>query len=629
MGLLHNPATASALPPPEDPLAPPKPEPKAPPTFNKAADGFTWAAESRMEGWAAAWRPQTWPMKQWPAVETYDPDYVHPRSFGIVVQGCLDKSDFDLSIANKNTANTYAWKANGTVQNLKRCTTTLRFPAQGSYPVTLDVTNSAGKVVLSKTQTVRVKDLLIIAIGDSMSSGEGSPDHQRIAKDNPIPAQWVDRRCHRSKSAPAAQAAKAIEIMDPTTSVTFLSFACSGATLDKSWALSNAILDSYEANSGGFNNAGSGILGPYIGIESPAGDDAMDIVDFMKKSNGAMVASQVDQMRHALGGKRKADAVIMSAGLNDAGFSKLLFTCALYSNCPDEGVGFKPNQIPLSKRFAEDVKTIAPAYQRLGNEIKPMAKRVLVFEYPNPFTGDNKQTCDNVLEDVISVLPGPLALSMTKFESDWAQKYAEPLLHNAIRDGVQRAGFEYVGGVWNSFRGHGYCASNQNRWLRTAAESSAYQGPYMNKNTKGTIHPNFNGYHELSKFIVKGLTSPDENRFPVGVADTYTTTGNRALYVAQAAGVLINDTDPDLLTNLKVTNHTQPSGGKGSKVVVQPDGSFTYTPASGFQGTESFFYNVSDGIAERPAKVTITVTAPLPGTNPVVANNRTAIKMFP
>ncbi|MBN9164611.1 MAG: hypothetical protein BGO98_41730 [Myxococcales bacterium 68-20] len=606
--------------PPPSPPKPPKPE------YTKASEGFIWSAQSRAGGWVKAWRPQTWPQKSFPSVQSYDPDYVNPKSWTIDVQGCVDQNDWDRNMAGKNTVNTYTWTANGQVQKGKRCIAQLTFPAQGVHPVTLDVTDASGKKISSKTREVRVRDILIVALGDSMSSGEGSPDSW-IFEGTPFkPADWVDRQCHRSKSAPAALAAEAIERMDPTTSVTFLSFACSGATLEKEWALDSAMFDGYEQNEQ-LNNAGSGILGSYIGIESPAGEHVMSIEEFAKDKRGVMIPGQVAQLKHAVANKRKVDAIVMSAGINDAGFSKMLFTCTLYSDCPNENVGFQPNQIPLKQRFARDVKGIPAAYKRFSHEIAGLANRVLVFEYPNPFTNDNGQTCDDLLEDVISPLPGQLALSMTKYESTWAQSYAEPLLHNAIRAGVRDAGFEFVGGVWNAFRGHGYCASDAQRWVRRATESSAIQGPTLHKNTKGTIHPNFAGYHALSTFIVRALTSREESRRPVAVPDTYSTPGNQLL-VVKTGGVLVNDTDPDLIAHLRVVNHTQPNGGKGSKVEVKPDGSFTYNPATNFKGTESFFYTVSDGFLEAVTKVTIKVGDPVnsgPQTPPTISTTRPII----
>ena len=63
------------------------------------------------------------------------------------------------------------------------------------------------------------------------------------------------------------------------------------------------------------------------------------------------------------------------------------------------------------------------------------------------------------------------------------------------------------------------------------------------------------------------------------------------------------DADGDTLSAIEVT---KPGDGT---VVLNPDGSFTYTPVKGFAGTDSFTYNASDGsAASAPVTVTITVT---------------------
>jgi hypothetical protein len=74
-----------------------------------------------------------------------------------------------------------------------------------------------------------------------------------------------------------------------------------------------------------------------------------------------------------------------------------------------------------------------------------------------------------------------------------------------------------------------------------------------------------------------------------------------------AAGVLSNDSDADGDT-LSVSQHTDPANGS---VVVNTDGSLTYTPDPGFTGTDSFTYQASDGtILSNVATVTVTVSAP-------------------
>ena len=92
---------------------------------------------------------------------------------------------------------------------------------------------------------------------------------------------------------------------------------------------------------------------------------------------------------------------------------------------------------------------------------------------------------------------------------------------------------------------------------------------------------------------------------PVAVNDTaYTTTEDTPLTVA-APGVLGNDTDPDgdPLTAALVTGPTH------GALTLNPTGSFVYTPAASFAGTDTFTYTANDAsLASTPATVTVTVT---------------------
>ena len=96
------------------------------------------------------------------------------------------------------------------------------------------------------------------------------------------------------------------------------------------------------------------------------------------------------------------------------------------------------------------------------------------------------------------------------------------------------------------------------------------------------------------------------NDAPVAADDAYSTSEDVAL-VVPAPGVLGNDTDADgdALTAILVT------GPANGAVVVNGDGSFTYTPAANFAGTDSFTYQASDGssLPSNTATVTINVTA--------------------
>ncbi|MDQ3980302.1 MAG: cadherin-like domain-containing protein [Actinomycetota bacterium] len=101
---------------------------------------------------------------------------------------------------------------------------------------------------------------------------------------------------------------------------------------------------------------------------------------------------------------------------------------------------------------------------------------------------------------------------------------------------------------------------------------------------------------------------------PVAVADSFTTDEDIPLTV-DAPGVLGNDTDPEGgLSALKVSN---PSHGT---LVLNTNGSFTYTPAANFNGTDSFTYKANDGTADSNT-VTVTIAVNAVNDAPVAVND--------
>src|SRR5439155_12467196 len=70
-----------------------------------------------------------------------------------------------------------------------------------------------------------------------------------------------------------------------------------------------------------------------------------------------------------------------------------------------------------------------------------------------------------------------------------------------------------------------------------------------------------------------------------------------------ASGVLSNDSDAegDSLTAIAIT-----SASHGA-LTLNADGSFSYTPAANFNGTDSFTYIANDGSADS-ASITVTLT---------------------
>ena len=114
-----------------------------------------------------------------------------------------------------------------------------------------------------------------------------------------------------------------------------------------------------------------------------------------------------------------------------------------------------------------------------------------------------------------------------------------------------------------------------------------------------------NNGHTSSIAQTVTLTVNRVNRPPVGVDDSYSTIAGTPLTINALHGVLANDTDShaDPLTAILVNN---PSHGS---VALNGDGSFTYTPAAGFTGSDSFTYKDNDGRANgNTSTVHVTVT---------------------
>ena len=90
------------------------------------------------------------------------------------------------------------------------------------------------------------------------------------------------------------------------------------------------------------------------------------------------------------------------------------------------------------------------------------------------------------------------------------------------------------------------------------------------------------------------VTVSGANDAPEAENDVYQLAEGGALTVDALNGVLANDSDVDVEA-LSALRASDPLHGE---LTLNADGSFTYTPHSGFDGTDSFTYRASDGDAE-------------------------------
>ncbi|MCY2984883.1 MAG: Ig-like domain-containing protein [Planctomycetota bacterium] len=99
------------------------------------------------------------------------------------------------------------------------------------------------------------------------------------------------------------------------------------------------------------------------------------------------------------------------------------------------------------------------------------------------------------------------------------------------------------------------------------------------------------------------------NDAPVAVDDNYSVRFDQPLQISSANGVLRNDYDIDSGTLSAIQWVGSNQGPNNGTVSFQADGSFTYTPNTGFTGNDYFTYRVSDGASfSQPVKVNLRIS---------------------
>lgn len=111
--------------------------------------------------------------------------------------------------------------------------------------------------------------------------------------------------------------------------------------------------------------------------------------------------------------------------------------------------------------------------------------------------------------------------------------------------------------------------------------------------------------HEVDEVVVtKQDGSVRINTRPVAVDDSYPATEDTVLTVP-AKGVLTNDTDADTGAVLTAVLVSGPASGT---LALDANGSFTYTPVPGFNGSVTFTYKANDGFQDSNNVATVTIT---------------------
>jgi hypothetical protein len=198
--------------------------------------------------------------------------------------------------------------------------------------------------VRSEVAAVEIDDRLVVALGDSVASGEGNPGRR---------GQWLDAPCHRSSTAGFEQAARLVAEAMTRRSITFVSLACSGAAIDK------------------------GLLGPYAGVAPERDRRYEPQVRRLERIADARAAG--------VGNQPPVDAVLLSVGANDVHFSEVVKACALRGNC----------RRSHDKTVFADLDALGDRYDTLAGELEAAApgSPVLITRYFDPTRDERGRFC--------------------------------------------------------------------------------------------------------------------------------------------------------------------------------------------------------------------------------------------
>jgi hypothetical protein len=402
------------------------------------------------EGWS------TWDT----GTHLYASDYAFPAEWKVTLDGCQSSGQIArywwLLIPRNGSTDD-----NGPVTTVTNtCKGTVSLPRLGEWAVRLTVESDAGeRNAVSRLVTLR--DLLVVSIGDSLGSGEGNPDRDKIDVSGQfeIPAEWKDRQCHRSARSWSARLARDLE--SATTTVTFLNYACSGAEVRQLFA------DTYE------------------GIE--AGPALQPQLDAVERQLGSPLASRTPEV----------DVLLLSAGVNDLGFGDLLEHCATHIGYCASGSD--------ADRVWTGLKALPDRYSQLDSMISTRVKAagIYVVEYPAHIFTDDYGSWEGC---------GAFEPAMRPSEAEWIGKRGDDL-NSRLWLAAQVNRWTYIPGIRKAFlphdgeKGHGYCASDP--WFRSYSGSKSVQG-----NNRGTAHPISPGIEKIAA-IARQLVDIDATLKPL------------------------------------------------------------------------------------------------------------------
>jgi lysophospholipase L1-like esterase len=197
------------------------------------------------------------------------------------------------------------------------------------------------------------------------------------------------------------------------------------------------------------------------------------------------------------------DALTMSVGGNDIGFTSIVMNCMSPFDC----TGIDP---AVTSALAALPTSLAAVFAAVPSRVA----NVFVTEYPDPTTGPLGIRCGSPLAPGFEGLDG-----IDESEAAWASSRVLTRLNATLAAAVAAADarpgphprFRFVTGISARFATHGYCTGGGSpapwtwgtpRYINTVVDSQTSQGLL---NANGTMHPNDLGQQAIGEALYDAM----------------------------------------------------------------------------------------------------------------------------
>ena len=357
------------------------------------------------------------------------------------------------------------------------------------YPDGASVSVEIGGRTVATTQ-VRVRDLLVVGMGDSIASGEGNPDipvrfsRERDAsygtgsgdvdlggyparvgpwsaigdadfiEENP---RWNDQACHRSLYSHQLRAALQLGVEDPHRAVTYVGVACSGSEVTYGLFL-RYTGNEWVPNPPDLSQISAIATAQCGGHDAPLQDlpEAYHIDGTIPELKGGLTLRKCDPLN-----ARKIDLLMLSVGGNDVGFARLLANAVLADQSTLRKLGGWIGQVHGLNEASAQLDALILRYKSLNRALHYIlhipwneADRVLLTAYPGlALLGDGSEVCPDGRAGMEVLSDFKMSESKAKVGTWIADK-----LNRSMQEAAEEYRWTFVERHRRDFIGRGICA---------------------------------------------------------------------------------------------------------------------------------------------------------------------------